>query len=382
MASGDLASSGPNLAARPITAAWGISFRGFEILDADSMRVWYDRFNPDETFVANRADVFPLYPWELNHLMTESVLANETSLHDLDAALFARQPLDLAKGATFGFLDPRLASNRMNETIPSFLSPWVTASEATSRWAALNEWRNPAAGGCIDGPFVWSCNYLVSQGPYYLDQYFTAPEGAQYQAKRIGYPIEQDAWAFLGTIRIPSVTLGTPPEVIQTFPATFQFSTSLNGAPYDLISTAAWLLLEPGTKNILFSGDASRSGPGAWDIVLTAEQTTALVEGTYELLTFVVGAEAALPVVTTQSFTSLSLASAIIADLTVVLDAALVDFQVEIDRAVDAADAANSAAVAATSLANTVLIVAIVAVVVAVAAVVLAVVWGRRGSRP
>ncbi|MDX1534865.1 MAG: hypothetical protein R3291_04525, partial [Thermoplasmata archaeon] len=134
------------------------------------------------------------------------------------------------------------------------------------------------------------------------------------------------------------------------------------------------------TKNILFSGNAVRSGSGAWDITLTADQTTALVEGTYELQTIVVGSEAALPVVSTQSFTTLNLATAILADLTQQLDDAIADLQVVVDDAVEAADAANAAAAAATNLANTVLVLAIVGVVVAVVAIAIAFVMGRRGG--
>ena len=385
MADGDLATQNPNNAAQTYLGRWDSSFRGFELLDADTLRLYFDTFNPDETIIALRpggdvSGLFPPYPWELDTIIAESVLATETALDDTSAGLGLGIGLDLAKGATLALLDVRLAAHMAANTIPAYLTPWVTPADATARWAALDEWRNPAARTCNNGPSVWDCNYYVSNGPYTLTSYFTAPEGALYTAFRTGYPIEQDAWDFLGEIRIPSVVLGTPPEVIQTFPATFQFTTTLNQQPYDLINIAAWLLLDPGTKSILFSGDAVRSGPGQWDIVLSADQTTSLTEGTFELQTIVVGAEAALPVVTTQSFSTLSLSTAIISELTIVLDQALVDFQVDIDRAVDAADAANAAAASATSLANTVLIVAIVAVVVAIVAIAFAVVWGRKGG--
>jgi peptide/nickel transport system substrate-binding protein len=376
---GDLGILNPSSASQTYLTRWGNSFRGFEIIDADNIRIYYDTFNPDESLIAGRADVFPWYPWELNQVMTESVLAGETAFSSTDAGLIGNVELDLAKGNTFLSFDPLLDAALTANTIPAYLTTWITPAEATARWAALDAWRNKPAG-CTTGPSVWTCNYMVSNGPYVLTSYFTAPEGALYTAKRTGYPLTDNTWDVFNTIRVPTVALGTPPDVVQTFPATFQFTTSLNQQPYNLIKTAAWLVLDPATKNILFNGDAVRTGPGAWEIVLTAEQTTALTEGTYELSTIVVGDEAALPVTTTQSFTSLNLATAIIADLTLVLDAALEGFQTDIDAAVDAADAANSAAAAATSLANTVLILAIVAVVVAVVAIAFAVVWGRRGG--
>ncbi|MEE9173368.1 MAG: ABC transporter substrate-binding protein [Thermoplasmata archaeon] len=376
MASGDLAAANPNNAAQIYLTRWDSSFRGFEVLDAETIRIYYDTYNPDETLIAGRADVFPSYPWELDVIMAESVLADETAFDATSAILTGTEPLDLAKGPTLSLFDPRLTAHSAANTIPPFLTDWVTSAEATGRWAALNEWRRPAAGGCIDGPFLWSCNYYVSQGPYYLDQYFTAPEGALYTAKRSGYPIEQDAWDFLGEIRIPRVVLGTPPIVIQTFPATFRFTTTLDGAPYDRIATAAWVVWSPTPKRILFDGVAVRSGPGTWEIEFTAPETTALFEGTYELQIIVVGEEAALPVVHTQSFNVISLFRAILSDSTG--PSPWGEFRNTIDEAKAAAQSAVDVAREAATLANSALLVAIVAVVTAgIAVAALLVVWRR-----
>ncbi len=385
MASGDLAAIEPNNAAQIYLTRWDTSFKGFEILDADSIRIYFDTYNPDESLIAGRIPIFPWYPWELDVIMAESVLANETVLDDTSAQLLGKEPLNLAQGNTLDFFDPRLSANLANNTIPPFLSSWITPAEATTRWAALDAWRNDPAG-CINGPSTWTCNYMVSQGPYILDQYFMQPEGAQYEAKRTGYPIEQDAWDSLGPPRVPCVAFRTPPEVIQTFPVTFQFTTTLDGAPYDRIQTATWDLSDPSTERILFSGGATRSGPGTWDIELTALQTTALFEGTYELETVVVGEETPLPVVATLSFTSLSLSSAILGEVTQVIEGALMGFQETIDAntaatqaAIDAADVRVADLV---NLVNLVLIVAIAAVVIAVLAIgALLVVWRRLPAK-
>lgn len=378
MASGDLAAANPFNARQTALARWDTSFRGFEVLGPDSVRIWYNTFNPDESLIANRADVFPSHPWEINHVIAESVLAGDVAFSDLDADLLGDIELDLAKGVTLAALDIQLAAS-MPSVIPSHLVGNVTAAEATARWAALDAWRNNPAG-CTNGPDTWTCNYYVSNGPYFLDTYFTAPEGAIYTAKRAGYPFEAGKWDFLTSVRIPEVAIGTPPEVIQTFPATFSFTTSLNQQPYDRIAQAAWIVSDPATRLPLFSGDAVRVGPGTWNAVLSADQTTALGEGSFELKTIVVGEEAASPVVTDLAFTSLSLSSAIITDLTVVIDTALTEFQDALDANTAATNAAVDSANAATNLANTVLIVAIVAILIAAVAVVLAFVWGGKGT--
>ena len=217
MASGDLAAQNPNNADQIYLTRWAASFKGFEILDADNIRIYFDTFNLDETLITGRIVSFPLYPWELNHIMAASVLAGATSFDDTSASALGNVPLDLAKGATLALFDPLLAADKLANTIPAYLSAWVTPAEAMARWTALNEWRNPAAGGCINGPSTWSCNYMVSNGPYILDQYFTAPEGALYTTKRTGYPIEQTAWDFLGTIPVPA-----QPQNLQALPGNGQ----------------------------------------------------------------------------------------------------------------------------------------------------------------
>ncbi len=105
MAGGDLVIANPNNAEQTYLTRWSTSFRGFEVLDEDSIRMWYDTFHGDESVIAERADVFPWYPWELNALMTESVLAGETAFDDNTAGLLDLEPLDLAKGPTFAFFD-------------------------------------------------------------------------------------------------------------------------------------------------------------------------------------------------------------------------------------------------------------------------------------
>ncbi|MFQ5918625.1 MAG: ABC transporter substrate-binding protein [Thermoplasmata archaeon] len=388
VAEGDISAVNPFTSNLQFYALWAEQFRAFEYLADDSIRVWYNFFNPDISLAATFADVWALYPWELTHIMATSVLLpatdpSATALSDTDATAIGVPEADLAKGATFAAYDILLAADVAANTQPAYLTTptgGITPAEATARWAALDEWRNPAAGGCTDGPSIWNCNYMVSNGPYILDQYFTAPEGALYTAKRTGYPFDINKWDNLAEIRLPEVTIGTPPQVVQTFPAIFGFTTSLNQQSYDLIQTAAWLVTDPATRQVLFTGDAVRVGPGQWEAQLSADQTTALVEGTYTLQTIIVGEEAALPVVNTQSFTSLSLASSIVAEVTQIIDEALIDFQDTIDENTAATQAAVDSANAAASLANTVLIVAIVGIVIAVVAVALAVVWGRKGT--
>ncbi|NIN64320.1 MAG: hypothetical protein GTO63_06395 [Anaerolineae bacterium] len=116
---------------------------------------------------------------------------------------------------------------------------------------------------------------------------------------------------------------------------------------------------------------------------MTAEQTSGLAEGTYELRTIVVGEEAALPVITSRAFSTLSLRTAILTEVTNLLSQELATVQDSLDANTGAINDARAAADDAARLANILLVIASVAVVVAVVSlVVLMVVWRRLPKQP
>ena len=69
LASGDFAALHPNSANQIYLVRWDTSFKGFEILDADSIRIYFDTYNPDESLIAEGIPIFPWYPWELDVIM-------------------------------------------------------------------------------------------------------------------------------------------------------------------------------------------------------------------------------------------------------------------------------------------------------------------------
>lgn len=364
---GDLGAVSPSVADISSYVVFDDTFRGVQFLDADTVRVWIDAWNPDTSLIADRGSIWPAYPWELNAVMARSALANETSFHDSDANAVNNPKLDLVKGtAGLAFLSQALTDLKAVNFKPLGMESDITDAEATARWAALEAW------------WLAKGHLLVTNGPFFVDSVSTDPEGTVMKAFRTGYPFDVNKWDAFAVIRKPDVAFAAAPEVIQTFPASFGFTTTLDGAPYDLINQANWLVSDPGTNTVLFTGDAVRTGAGAWAAVLSAEQTTALVEGSYTLKTIVVGAEAAVPVVSDLTFTSLSLATAIIADVTESVNTQLGQFEDTIASNAEVADSAVAAANAAINLAYVVLAVAIVGIVVAVVAV--ALVMRRGGS--
>ena len=353
---GDLGGVSPSVQDLPGLRTFLIQFKGIRFTSADTVEIWIDSWNPDETVIAGQGSIWPEYPWELNEVMARSALQFEVSFHDTDARSLSLPGLDLVKGtASLASLSNSLAIRKLENFRPAGLDGFITNVEATARWAALDAW--------------WTArgHFLVGDGPFFVDSVSVVPQGTVMKAFRTGYPFDINKWEAFGEIRKPDVTVGAVPEVVQTFPATFSFTTTLQGQPYDLISRANWLVSNPATRAVLFNGDAVRASPGTWNVVLSAEQTTALVEGTYELKTIVVGQEAAVPVVTDTTFTSLSLATAIISEVIQTIDDRLAEFDDTIADTTNTADGALAAANSALTLAYVVLGVAIAGIAVAVA---------------
>jgi len=352
-------------------------FRGFEVVDADTITVYVDYWNIDEPTIAASADVWTIWPWEVKELTVAGVLADELVYdEDTAAARPGTEDTDLVKGNTLPILRAHLTTLRGANAIPAgmddpaLLFGRIDAAAATARWNAISSW-DTAEG-----------HFLPSNGPFWIDGPINPGiEQTSLKAFRTGYPWEADQWDSLAQPRVPSVTLGTAPAVVQTFPATFSFTTTVGGLPYDRVASS-YIVLNPGTGAILLSGEATRTGAGAWSVTLAADETVKFVQGTYRFQAIVVGEEAAIPVVQEQDFLATSLSTALLTEIRAELDQRLTIVDNSIANSTQSADDARTAAQNAANLASTTLIIAVLAVLLAITNIALIVVRTKKSAGP
>lgn len=265
--------------------------RGFKVLNANTIQLWYDYWHPDPSTIASLFNpAFPTTPWTASELALTTVMTGTRPcrISEVTAANDGVDALDLSKGPCLAAMDANLASVFGTHTPPG-LSAYITPAEALTRWTALWAYRN-ATG-----------HYYSSNGPFKL----TLVDDVAVQTtmdRDTAYPIEANVFdAFLDP-RIPSISFAPAPTVLIGRPAQFSLSSRLvGGGAYDQISMT-YLVVNPSTGAILFQGSPTRVAEGSYLITLAGAQTDTLAPGAYDLRTITVGEEAAVPVISTLSF--------------------------------------------------------------------------------
>ncbi len=265
------------------------TFKGIKIVDDNTVEVYIDYWHPDDTFIAAQADVWEDTPWELQALMDDAYKSRELALSETTAEDLGIEWLDLTKGPSLDILAKHLDTLAAENYIPPYLEGYVTSDEAAARWNALKAWYQEKG------------HFFVSNGPFYLDKVNVEAKQAILKAFR-EYPFKADKWDFLVVPKIPEITLAPAPTVTPGLEATFEFTSTVAGEPYDKIH-ATYMIIDPATGEILLEGTATKVEAGKFAVQLAAEQTARLLPGSYELLLIVVGEEAALPRLASTAFT-------------------------------------------------------------------------------
>lgn len=269
-------------------------FKGLEVIDSTHLAIYLNYWHIDPTVIATTADVFPSVSWDESELAMMTVEHGWTDVSETTGKATGLTPIDLTKGRSIGFLDREMANNVTGHLVPGFTTgPFqIGLADAAARFAALRSFR--AATG----------HYYASNGPYYLSRIDTSA-GVLVFNNTANYPFTADHWANLIVPKVPATTVTGPSQILLGLPASFNMTSSVQGAPYDSITTS-YLVINPATNSVVLSGPMTKVGTGQWQAVLNGAQTASLGPGAYTLETVTVGTEAAVPSFSTVSFTAIS----------------------------------------------------------------------------
>ncbi|MCD6284402.1 MAG: ABC transporter substrate-binding protein [Anaerolineae bacterium] len=195
-------------------------------------------------------------------------------------------------GPTLDILKAKLDEAQEANLIPyePTLGKYITAEEATSRYANLQEW------------FRRYGHFWVGSGPFYLQKAFPV-EGTLILQHYDDYPDMASRWDGYSGAPIPVVTVDGPGDVAIGDEATFDIFVDLNDEPYpsDDISMVKYLVFDA-TGQLVFTGDAEAAGDGYYQAVLSAELTGKLEAGSNQLAAIAVSKRALIPVIETLDF--------------------------------------------------------------------------------
>src|SRR3989442_8543653 len=264
-------------------------FRGLQVENSTTMKIFIDYRHLDPSFIAATADVWPTTPWEVGELAMATVIRDHTRVSQNSASNDGLRVIDLTQGATISFMDNELASGNITTGWrPPGFSGLISSAEAQARWSALQSWRTSYG------------NYFPSNGPYML----TAVDPVNRQAvlsNFTSYPLAPNHWDSLLSPAVPSLAIAPIANVGIGWKAQVDISTSLGGQPYNN-ATVWYRIVQPNTTVVLLSRQANRTGPGSWVADLNASFTGNLNPGSYDFEAAAVGREASEAVFANRTF--------------------------------------------------------------------------------
>jgi peptide/nickel transport system substrate-binding protein len=289
---GDIAALDPR-ALGPEDAVVASQFRGLRVVDGDTLEIWTDAWHVDPSFIAAAADVWPKTPWEVGELAMATTLHDNTRVDEFTARNQGRTPIDLASGATLGFMDREISDGNVTTagagvTRPPGFSSLIGQAEAEERWAAIQSWRTTEG------------HFYPSNGPFALDSIDLGSREVLLSAFA-AYPFPADRWDYILGPPVPTLTIDSIPPVVRGEAVQINLTTELDGIPYD-DATVRYRIVFSETGLIVLEGQPSFQGAGRWSIDLNASFTAGLEPGVYVVEGAAVGNQASRTVFAFQFF--------------------------------------------------------------------------------
>lgn len=335
--------------------------KGVRVVDADTLEVYLNFWHPNDGEIALTADLWTTMPWEAAELGAELLLNGQAGLSRSDHQGLGIPWLDMTKGDSLPLLAAQLATQSAANNIPAGMESFITAADATARWAALNTWVTNTG------------NFWPSNGPFVLDTVDTPNRQVIFKADR-NYPFMADHFDALATIGIPTVSFTpTPPVVFAGTPAIFDFSVSIGLTPTDDITTE-FFLRDVSTGEFIDTGTATRLGTGSYRIELPASQTEQLLLGNFEVITLVVSNTASVPSISRSPFLilpSVAFFTALLDARVSLVDDELADLSTQLSTTNTDLSNVATATSGLTALLTAIAVLAVIAIAVAVVSVVL-----------
>jgi len=306
------------------------TFKGFRIISEDSLvyevyidATWAPGISPyffnlvAETIALYYGGIaWPIYYTESaalwgktgSHVYTQGpgkwdAVALGIKLESQKLAAFSRKKADTlgvewmnyVGGRSLQMLNSALIDALSESYIPyePILGQYVTKDEAFARYLNLSNW-SAAHGGIL-----W-----VGTGPMYVDKVDT--EAKIVVCKNFpDHPFPADKWLIYAEPKLGELSVSGPDTVKIGSEATFDISLTHEGAAYpmDEVEGLKWLLIDA-NSNPVANGVGEMIADGQGLVVLPADQTAKLIEGTSRLEVLAVLSPVARPAMNATSFTA------------------------------------------------------------------------------
>jgi peptide/nickel transport system substrate-binding protein len=199
-------------------------------------------------------------------------------------SLIAGPSMDILKGQ----LDAAITENYI--PYAPTMSTYVTADEATARWASTLAWYK------VQGHF-W-----IGLGPFYLNKAFPVEKSISL-LRFPGYPDSASRWAIFGTPMVPVVTVDGPGQVTIGSEAKYDVLITFQDKPYpaDKIAAVKYLVFDAAGA-VVTKGDATAVEAGHYTVTISAADSAKLVAGSNKLEVVTTSLAVSIPAIVDTAF--------------------------------------------------------------------------------
>jgi peptide/nickel transport system substrate-binding protein len=266
------------------------AFKGWRITSTDPLVIeWYsDNYALDASLNMNCG--WPDYGYGDGawHMMSVGYLADaagETAFSADKAEELEVEWMNYISGPVLGILSKYADQAFTDSFIPyaPTMGEYVTAEDAAQAYYNYKTW------------FQNRGHFWIGTGPYFLDSVFPVEKTLTLKHN----PFYVDAagkWDRFADAKVAEVTVDGPGVVAIGEEATFDVFVDFQGAPYpaDEISGVKYLVFDA-TNSLLLSGEATNVADGQYQVVLSADDTSAFEAGANKMEVAVVSNLVALP---------------------------------------------------------------------------------------
>lgn len=272
------------------------AFKGWKITSENPLVVEYytDAYQLDtENNITDFRAAFPSAYWNGQEISWHALVPGWMVEANGEAAFTADKSTALEvewmsyiAGPSLELLKAKLDEAQAANLIPyePTLSQYITAEEATERYANLQEWYRRYG------------HFWVNTGPYFLQKAFPV-EGTLIMQYNPLYPDSATRWDRFSTAPIPEVLLDGPDRVTIGEEVVYDVYVDFEGEAYaiDDIDIASYLVFDA-TGNLVETGDLTAVEDGYWTATLSSDLTGGLAEGSNQMVVIVVSKRALVPV--------------------------------------------------------------------------------------
>jgi peptide/nickel transport system substrate-binding protein len=266
------------------------TFKGIKVASQDPLVIEYytDNWQPDAE--NNVVSYWPQYAqgqasWHSLAIGMLAEAAGETSFSKAGSSALEKDWLSYISGPSLTTLKTFLDQATAENFIPfaAGLGQWVTAEDATARWANYQEFYRTKG------------HFWLGTGAYYLERAFPV-EGMVVLKNNNDFVDLADRFVYPDQPPIPVIDITAPAEVKIGSEAEFEAMITFNDEPYataDLLNVT--FLVFGATGELAFTGTAEAVEDGIWKVLLPADKTSLLTAGSTKLTLVVVSKLESIP---------------------------------------------------------------------------------------